>query len=123
QLAGRRNSGQLHTSGVPPGSVPITANCTDSRGLTWQASTQVTMQNPPRPVDKALEARLALHSVYFPPAQPTAKDPAGGLLPSQQQTLNGLATDFKKYREVKPDAHLTLEGHADHRGSAAFNQA
>jgi hypothetical protein len=56
-------------------------------------------------------------------AQPTPKDPKGGLLPSQQQTLTGLATDFKKYREVKPDAHLTLEGHADHRGSPAFNQA
>jgi hypothetical protein len=63
-----------------------------------------------------------LHSVYFVTAQPTPKDPAGGLLPSQQQTLNSLATDFKKYREVKPDAHLTLEGHADHRGSPAYNQ-
>ena len=34
-----------------------------------------------------------------------------------------LATDFKKYLEAKPDAHLTLEGHADHRGTAEFNQA
>ena len=49
--------------------------------------------------------------------------PSGGLLASQQQTLMGMATDFKKYLEAKPDAHLTLEGHADHRGSAAFNQA
>jgi outer membrane protein OmpA-like peptidoglycan-associated protein len=123
-LSGSGNSATLNTSGLPPGPVTITANCTDSRGLNAQASTQVTLQNPPPPpVDKALEARLALHSVYFPTAQPTAKDPTGGLLPSQQQTLMGLATDFKKYREVKPDAHLTLEGHADHRGSAAFNQA
>ena len=74
-------------------------------------------------MDKALEARLALHSVYFPTAQPTPKNPSGGLLASQQQTLMGMATDFKKYLEAKPDAHLTLEGHADHRGSAAFNQA
>jgi outer membrane protein OmpA-like peptidoglycan-associated protein len=123
-LSGSGNSATLNTSGLQPGPVTITANCTDSRGLNAQASTQVTIQNPPPPpVDKALEARLALHSVYFATAQPTAKDPTGGLLPSQQQTLNGLATDFKKYREVKPDAHLTLEGHADHRGSAAFNQA
>jgi outer membrane protein OmpA-like peptidoglycan-associated protein len=92
--------------------------------LNAQATTQVTIQNPPPPpVDKALEARLALHSVYFPTAQPTPKQPTGGLLPSQQQTLSTLASDFKKYREAKPDAHLTLEGHADHRGSAAFNQA
>jgi outer membrane protein OmpA-like peptidoglycan-associated protein len=123
-LSGSGNSATLNTSGLPPGPVTITASCTDSRGLNAQASTQVTIQNPPPPpVDKALEARLALHSVYFVTAQPTPKDPTGGLLPSQQQTLTGLATDFKKYREVKPDAHLTLEGHADHRGSAAFNQA
>ena len=123
-LSGSGNSATLNTSGLPAGPVTVTATCTDSRGLNAQATTQVTIQNPPPPpVDKALEARLALHSVYFPTAQPTAKDPTGGLLPSQQQTLMGLASDFKKYHEAKPDAHLTLEGHADHRGSAAFNQA
>jgi outer membrane protein OmpA-like peptidoglycan-associated protein len=34
-----------------------------------------------------------------------------------------MATDFKKYLEAKPDAHLVLEGHADVRGSDAYNQA
>jgi len=47
----------------------------------------------------------------------------GGLLPSQQKILMGLATDFKKYLEAKPDTHITLEGHADIRGSVAYNQA
>jgi len=123
-ISGSGNSATLNTSGLAPGTVTMTATCTDSRGLNAQASTQVTINNPPPPpVDKALEARLALHSVYFPTAQPTAKDPTGGLLPSQQQTLMGLANDFKKYSQAKSDAHLTLEGHADHRGSAAFNQA
>jgi len=123
-LSGSGSSATLNTSGLPAGPVTMTATCTDSRGLNAQASTQVSIQNPPPPpVDKALEARLALHSVYFPTAQPTEKEPTGGLLPSQQQTLLGLATDFQKYREAKPDAHLTLEGHADHRGSAAYNQA
>jgi len=123
-VSGSGTTATLNTAGLPPGPVTVTATCTDSRGLSAQATSQVTIQNPPPPpVDKALEARLALHSVYFPTAQPTAKDPTGGLLPSQQQTLMTLATDFKKYREAKPDAHLTLEGHADHRGSAAFNQA
>lgn len=122
-VSGSGTSATLNTAGLPPGPVTVTATCTDSRGLTAQATTQVTVQTPPPPpVDKALEARLALHSVYFPTGQPTLKDPMGGLLPSQQQTLIGLATDFKKYREAKPDAHLTLEGHADHRGSPAFNQ-
>ncbi len=123
-VSGSGNSATLNTASLPPGPVTVNATCTDSRGLNAQASTQVTIQNPPPPpVDKALEARLALHSVYFATAQPTAKDPTGGLLPSQQKTLINLATDFKKYLEAKPDAHLTLEGHADHRGTAAFNQA
>lgn len=123
-VSGSGNTATLNTSGLPAGPVTITATCTDSRGLNTQATTQVTIQNPPPPpVDKALEARLALHSIYFPTAQPTPKEPTGGLLPSQQQTLIGLATDFKKYREAKPDARLTLEGHADQRGTAAYNQA
>ncbi len=123
-VTGGGNTATLNTAGLPPGPVTVSATCTDSRNLTGQATTQVAIQNPPPPpVDKALEARLALHSVYFPTAQPTPKDPTGGLLPSQQKILLGLATDFKKYLEAKPDAHITLEGHADHRGSSEFNQA
>ncbi|MBZ5547148.1 MAG: OmpA family protein [Acidobacteriia bacterium] len=74
-------------------------------------------------MDKVLEARLALHSVYFVTAKPTEKEPNAGLVKSQEQTLEALATDFKKYLEAKPDAHLTLEGHADVRGSVPYNQA
>jgi outer membrane protein OmpA-like peptidoglycan-associated protein len=123
-VSGSGTSATLNTAGLPPGPVTLSATCTDSRGLNSQAQTQVTIQNPPPPpVDKALEARLALHSVYFPTAQPTPKDPKGGLLPGQAKVLMTLATDFKKYLEAKPDAHITLEGHADHRGTPAFNQA
>ncbi|HZQ94015.1 MAG TPA: OmpA family protein [Candidatus Sulfotelmatobacter sp.] len=123
-VTGSGNSATLNTAGLPPGPVTVSATCTDARNLTGQASTQVTIQNPPPPpVDKALEARLALHSVYFPTAQPTPKDPNAGLLPSQQRTLLSLATDFKKYLQAKPDARITLEGHADQRGTPEFNQA
>jgi outer membrane protein OmpA-like peptidoglycan-associated protein len=123
-VAGTGNSATLSTAGLPAGPLTVTATCTDSRGLTGQASTQVSLQNPPPPpVDKALEARLALHSVYFRTAQPSPKDPGAGMLPSQQRILVVLATDFNKYLEVKPDTHITLEGHADIRGSDAYNQA
>jgi outer membrane protein OmpA-like peptidoglycan-associated protein len=122
-VSGSGTSATLNTAGLQPGPVTVTAICTDSRGLTAQASTDINVQAPPPPpIDQALEARLALHGVYFQTAQPTPKDPRGGLLPSQQQTLLTLATDFKRYLQAKPDAHLTLEGHADHRGSPAFNQ-
>lgn len=122
-VSGSGNSATLNTAGVAPGSSTVTATCSDSRGLTGQASTTVTVEKPPLPpVDKALEARLALHSVYFPTGQPTEKDPNGGLVPSQQKTLTDLASDFQVYLKSKPDAHLTLEGHADKRGSDALNQ-
>jgi outer membrane protein OmpA-like peptidoglycan-associated protein len=123
-VSGSGSSATLNTAGLPAGPVTVTATCTDSRGLTGQASTQITVENPPPPkVDKALEARLALHSIYFPTNMPPPKDPNAGLLPGQQKILTTLATDFKKYLEAKPDAHLILEGHADIRGAAAYNQA
>jgi len=123
-VSGSGSSATLSTNGAPAGPVTVSATCTDSRGLTGQASTQITLENPPPPpVDKALEARLSLHSIYFVVDHPRPNDPKGGLLASQQKTLLALATDFKKYLENKPDAHLILGGHADHRGSAEYNQA
>ena len=123
-VSGSGNSATLSTAGVPAGSVTVSATCTDSRGLTGQATTEITVQNPPPPpVNKALEARLALHSVYFPTAMPPVSDPNAGLVASQQKTLIQLADDFQTYLKSKPDAHLILEGHADPRGSVAYNQA
>ena len=78
---------------------------------------------PPNPEIAILEARLALHSIYFATDYPKVANPRGGLVPSQQKTLTGLASDFKKYLESKPDAHLILGGHADHRGSPEYNRA
>jgi outer membrane protein OmpA-like peptidoglycan-associated protein len=69
-----------------------------------------------------LEQKLALHSVYFPTAQPSPANPKGGLLKSQQDILSELASDFQKYVQAKPDAHLILEGHADPRGGQEYNQ-
>jgi len=80
---------------------------------------------PPPPPQRptALELRLALHSIYFQTALPTTSNPTRGLLASQQQTLISLARDFNEYLGTRPEAHLTLEGHADPRGSAEYNQA
>ncbi|PYU67657.1 MAG: hypothetical protein DMG49_18090, partial [Acidobacteria bacterium] len=54
-------------------------------------------------------------------AQPTVAKPTGGLLPSQEATLDTLASDFKQYLTYRPDAHLILEGHADTRGAKDYN--
>lgn len=124
-VSGSGTSATLNTTGVPPGSVTVGATCTDSRGLTAQASTEVTIESPPppNPQIQVLESRLNLHSIYFVTNSPHPSNPQGGLLPSQQKTLIGLATDFKSYLELKPEAHLILGGHADHRGTAEYNQA
>jgi outer membrane protein OmpA-like peptidoglycan-associated protein len=74
-------------------------------------------------VVSAIEKRLALHSVYFATDRPTSENPDGGLLASQENTLTTLARDFLTYLQSKPDARLTLEGHADPRGSVEYNQA
>ena len=73
------------------------------------------------PQVKQLEAQLALHSVYFPTAQPTEAKPTGGLLASQAATLDALAADYQAYLKYRPAAHLTLEGHADSRGAKEYN--
>jgi outer membrane protein OmpA-like peptidoglycan-associated protein len=126
-VSGSGSSATLNTAGVAPGSVTVGATCTDTRGLSTQGSTQVMVENPPPPPPNPeiveLEARLALHSIYFPTAMPPVKNPNAGLLPSQRRTLTSLAADFKKYLQSKPEAHLILGGHADHRGSDAYNQA
>ena len=124
EIKGTAASAWLDTHGAAPGSITVGATCTDSRGLTSQASTQVMVENPPpNPEIQVLESRLALHSIYFPTAMPPATKPSAGLVASQARTLTALASDFKKYLESKPDAHLILGGHADHRGSDAYNQA
>jgi outer membrane protein OmpA-like peptidoglycan-associated protein/opacity protein-like surface antigen len=123
-VSGSGNSASLNTSGAPAGPITVSATCSDSRGLNTPATAQVMVENPPAPSPEfvALESRLALHSIYFPTGQPMPTNPQAGLLPSQQRTLTALADDFKKYLETKPDAHLTLEGHADPRGSVEYNQ-
>jgi len=119
-VSGSGSTATLSTAGAEPGTSTITATCTDSRGLTAQSSAQVSMVAPPT----KLEAKLTIgRSVYFPTAKPSPQDPDGGLEPSQQKTLTEFASDFKTYLQYKPDAQITLEGHADQRGSAGYNQA
>jgi outer membrane protein OmpA-like peptidoglycan-associated protein len=112
--------------GASVGPVAITCNVTDDKGNSVAAVTNVTIAPAPEersPEQIRLEARLALHSVFFPTAQPRATNPEGGLVESQQQTLKTLAEDFKGYLAIKPEAHLILTGHADVRGTQQYNQA
>jgi len=131
-VSGDDETATLNTAGASPGPIRVTCIVSDDRNpaLTASAATTVTVEAPPPPAPPpppppqraaVLESRLALHSIYFQTARPTLRDPTGGLLDSQQQILKTLASDFKEYLGMRPEAHLTLEGHADPRGSAKYN--
>ncbi|HVS88511.1 MAG TPA: PKD domain-containing protein [Candidatus Acidoferrum sp.] len=120
RVRGTGASVQFDTSGLAPGQYTVTGRVDDGRGGTADCSLRVEVR-PPAEI-KELETRLALHSIYFPTAQPLASNPNGGLVPSQAQILSTLAGDFKTYLKYRPDAHLIIGGHADPRGSAEYNK-
>jgi outer membrane protein OmpA-like peptidoglycan-associated protein/opacity protein-like surface antigen len=124
QIIGSGTAVSFDSSGLAPGHDTVTGHVDDGRGGTAECSVNFDVQMPQATaVQTELEARLALHSIYFPTAQPTHDNPNAGLMESQRDILRTLAGDFKKYLEIKPDAHLTLEGHADQRGSVEYNKA
>jgi outer membrane protein OmpA-like peptidoglycan-associated protein/opacity protein-like surface antigen len=130
-IAGNGATATLNTQGAQPGRITVTCNVNDDRvpALAASSTTMVDAQAPPPPPPptpapeiKRLEAKLALHSIYFQTARPTEEHPEGGLLDSQADILKALAEDFKNYLKYMPDAHLILSGHADPRGSEEFNK-
>jgi outer membrane protein OmpA-like peptidoglycan-associated protein len=115
------------STGASTGPMQISCSVSDDRGHTATASASVNIQAPPPPPpppgpSAALIARLTLHSIWFATAQPREKNPEGGLVESQQATLNAYASDFKSYLALKPDGRITLTGHADPRGTPEYNQ-
>jgi outer membrane protein OmpA-like peptidoglycan-associated protein len=129
-IAGNGAVATLSTQGAQPGRITVTCNVNDDRSpaLTASSTTAVDVQAPPPPPPpapeiKQLEAKLALHSIYFQTARPTAEHPEGGLLDSQAEILTTLANDYKNYLKYMPDAHLILSGHADPRGTEEYNKA
>jgi outer membrane protein OmpA-like peptidoglycan-associated protein len=130
EIAGNGDTATLNTRDAQPGRITVTCNANDDRNppLTASSTTSVSVEAPPPPPApapeiKQLEARLALHSIYFQTARPTAENPAGGLLDSQADILETLAKDYRNYLKYKPEAHLILGGHADPRGSEEYNKA
>jgi outer membrane protein OmpA-like peptidoglycan-associated protein/opacity protein-like surface antigen len=125
-ISGNDASATLNTRDAQPGTITVNCNVSDDRTppLTASSRTTVTIEAPPAPAPEIaqLELRLALHSIYFPTARPTAENPGGGLVDSQEQILLALAKDFTKYLTYKPDAHLILGGHADERGGEEYNK-
>jgi outer membrane protein OmpA-like peptidoglycan-associated protein/opacity protein-like surface antigen len=128
-ISGNGDTATLSAGGAQPGRITVTCNANDDRNppLTASSTTSVNVEAPPPPPApapeiKQLEAKLALHSIYFATARPTAENPEGGLVDSQAEILKALAGDYKNYLKYMPDAHLILSGHADPRGTPEYNK-
>jgi len=119
QISGSGSNVQFDSTGAAPGTYAVKCTVNDGRGGTADASGNVEVKEPPQ--IKQLEAKLALHSIYFPTALPTAAKPDGGLVASQAATLDALAKDYLEYLKYRPAANLILEGHADIRGAKEYN--
>jgi outer membrane protein OmpA-like peptidoglycan-associated protein/opacity protein-like surface antigen len=124
EVRGTGASVKFDTAGLQAGRYSVTGHVDDSRGGTADCQLGIEVQEPPPPPRMVeLEKRLDLHSIYFPTARPSAANPNGGLVGSQEQILLTLAADFKEYLQFRPEAHLILGGHADERGSQEYNKA
>jgi outer membrane protein OmpA-like peptidoglycan-associated protein len=124
RIRGTGASVKFETTGLSAGHILINGRVEDGRGGTADCQLAVDVQAPPPPPEMVeLESRLSLHSIYFATARPTAANPTGGLVASQEKILVSLAEDFQRYLTFRPDAHLILGGHADHRGSEEYNKA
>jgi len=94
----------------------MTATNACGGNATQTANLHITGSIEPKPV-------VTLESVFFPTAYPVKEHADVGLVTSQQQSLNEVATTFKKYLDYDDTASLTVVGHADVRGSAPYNEA
>jgi len=99
-VSGSGNTATLNTTGASPGQITVSATCTDSRGLTANSSTQVTVENPPPPPPKASK----LSQCDFP----NTKKPW-----RVDNTCKAILDDVALRMQQEPDAKLVIVGNAD----------
>ena len=99
-VSGSGNTATLNTTGASPGPITVSATCTDSRGLTANASSQVTVENPPPPPPKASK----LSQCDFPnPKKPWRVD----------NTCKAILDDVALRLQQEADAKLVIVGNAE----------
>ncbi len=99
-VSGSGSSATLNTTGASPGTISVGATCTDSRGLTGQGTTQVTVENPPPPPPQASK----LSQCDFPnEKKPWRVD----------NTCKAILDDVAKNLQQNPDNKLVIIGNAD----------
>jgi len=99
-VSGSGNAATLNTTGASPGPITVGATCTDSRGLTANSSTQVTIENPPPPPPKASK----LSQCDFPnEKKPWRVD----------NTCKAILDDVALRMQQEADAKLVIVGNAE----------
>lgn len=99
-ISGSGNTATLNTTGASPGPITVSATCTDSRGLTANSSSQVTVENPPPPPPKASK----LSQCDFPnEKKPWRVD----------NTCKAILDDVALRMQQEADAKLVIVGNAE----------
>ena len=99
-ISGDGNTATLNTTGASAGPVTVSATCTDSRGLTAPASTQVTVEVPPPPPPQSSK----LSECDFPnKVKPWRVD----------NTCKAILDDVAARLQHDPDAKLVIVGNAE----------
>src|SRR6185369_5021884 len=99
-LSGEGSTATLNTTGAPAGSITVNATCTDSRGLTAAASTQVNVEVPPPPPPQSSK----LSECDFPnPKKPWRVD----------NTCKAVLDDVALRLQQEADAKLVIVGFSD----------
>ncbi len=99
-LSGSGSNATLNTTGASAGPITVSATCTDSRGLTASASTQVTVEVPPPPPPQASKLSTCDY--------PNEKKPW-----RVDNTCKAVLDDVAQRMQHEPDAKLVIVGNAD----------
>jgi outer membrane protein OmpA-like peptidoglycan-associated protein len=99
-VSGDGNTATLNTTGASAGPITVSATCTDSRGLTAPASSQVTVEVPPPPPPEASK----LSECEFPnKVKPWRVD----------NTCKAILDDVAQRLQHDPDSKLVIVGNAE----------
>ncbi len=99
-VSGEGGTATLNTTGAAAGPITVSATCSDSRGLTASASSQVTVEVPPPPPPEASK----LSECEFPnPVKPWRVD----------NTCKAVLDDVAQRLQHDPDAKLVVVGNAE----------
>jgi hypothetical protein len=99
-ISGSDGTATLNTTGASAGPITVSATCTDSRGLTASASTQVTVEVPPPPPPQASK----LSECEYPnPKKRWRVD----------NTCKAVLDDVAQRMQHDPDAKLVIVGNAE----------